>query len=876
MSNTFVRGANPSPAKPEQYRHIRFATAYDDGVHPAKRRRANAAKKSLRRPALEHHETVPMKRLYMPQRDQDAHAIGRQYKPLGDQLLSDVQDITSKPIYENSFLETSPDAESVGATSASPYYTTTRDNQHRVPYFRYFGPTAIAPGYKQMVVQVKQHAQSIDASTTFPSSEIGGVLETPDGNSIQAMSEGQPIFDVPVYDVNTSAFVDPLIMRLVEIFFDNLGCNFPFLQRQRFLKNIENKVAEPILVNAICAVSERFCTGPLVGSSSNGSSSKKAVNAEVGQTFAHRAMIGLVESFPCPTISSVQACLILAYDEFGRNHDSGLWMQLGCSIRMTQDLGLQKVEEGGHRDSNILVDKALSNQPEQQSVELERMYTFWAVLMTDRYVSSGTGRPVTLQDKDVQIPFPPLLLRDDENQWPKPFPALVRIVHVYGKVTDLLNNISDELAAEIFENLAIVETELTTFYQSLPSRLHFSAINFQQYVRSGEGTNFILLHFWFHALIILVHQPKLLHGFTNIQKLFPNSHELSMSSAKTIADIIAFAELIDPKSFTGTPFTSQPIYIAACSFLLEMERLKSSQPTSADHNIPDPTNPTLLASAAIRNYQRCYKALQSQEAYWAGIKYILTALEQKAEGIWDPLLYTNEEMDSTRPPPSLALAWRRQARSILNATTDRSEPPQPENVRGLSANADDALMDPSQAIGWSLGGNVNSPTFSLSLFYQNTSSGTSVFNDTDQLNSTSGSLDTEYRPFPSFPVRTNQQTALHPTVESIPQTDSFEIPNSGNPIPFKLQTTTSQQRPSDDDSDNRTILSLPYQQLQTTYSNHPNGMTTTLQANADAGGIYPTDLDVMISSQEIDMACLGSRDLDFFPQDVLGFFDHSI
>lgn len=28
---------------------------------------------------------------------------------------------------------------------------------HRVPYFRYFGPTAIVPGFKQMVVSVREH-----------------------------------------------------------------------------------------------------------------------------------------------------------------------------------------------------------------------------------------------------------------------------------------------------------------------------------------------------------------------------------------------------------------------------------------------------------------------------------------------------------------------------------------------------------------------------------------------------------------------------------------------------------------------------------------------------------------------------------------------
>lgn len=350
-----------------------------------------------------------------------------------------------------------------------------------------------------------------------------------------------------------------------------------------------------------------------------------------------------------------------------------------------------------------------------------------------------------------------------------------------------------------------------------------------------------------------------------------------MSSAKTIVDIIAFAELIDPRTFTGTPFTSQPIYIAACSFLLEMERLKTFQPTSADHNTPDPAKHTLLATAAIRNYQRCYKALQSQEAYWAGIKYILTALDQKAEGIWDPLLYTDEDMDSTQPPPSLAVAWRRQARSAANATTDSSETPDPANVKGLSANADNAdnaFIDPSLAIGWSLGGNVNSPTFNLSLLYQNTSSGTSVLNDTAQLNLTSRSLDTEYRSFPSFPVHTSQRTALQPSVEPISQTDSLEIPNPGNSVPFKVSTTICPQRPSDDHPDSRTFSSGPYHKPQSISSNHPNDMTTTVQENADASGSYPTDLDVMISSQEIDKACLVSGDLDFFPPDVPDFFDY--
>src|SRR5271169_442312 len=86
---------------------------------------------------------------------------------------------------------------------------------------------------------------------------------------------------------------------------------------------------------------------------------------------------------------------------------------------------------------------------------------------------------------------------------------------------------------------------------------------------------------------MLLHQPTLMHSFEGpIQQLLPNSRELSMSSAKTVADILAFAELIDPKSFIGNPFTSQPMYIAACAFLMESAAHTSSQPGSRNATPP--------------------------------------------------------------------------------------------------------------------------------------------------------------------------------------------------------------------------------------------------------------------------------------------------
>ena len=73
---------------------------------------------------------------------------------------------------------------------------------------------------------------------------------------------------------------------------------------------------------------------------------------------------------------------------------------------------------------------------------------------------------------------------------------------------------------------------------------------------------------------------------------------------------------------------------------------------------------TLLATAANQNYQRCHRALENLEYYWAGAKYILTVLDQKAKGIVEPVLYTKEEEvcaleTPSREPNFTSPGWRR-------------------------------------------------------------------------------------------------------------------------------------------------------------------------------------------------------------------------
>lgn len=375
----------------------------------------------------------------------------------------------------------------------------------------------------------------------------------------------------------------PLITHLCKLFFIHLGCNFPFLQRERFLRDLEEKQVDAILVDAVCALAARFSNHSVFTGDKEhrGKASPKLQPSEYGQAFAQRAKSAIPDTFPCPNVAVVQAALLLAYDEFGANRDSGLWMYLGIAIRMAQDLGMQTLEGLKYEGRDGPVPKSVKTEPgvkpdtgrsmsnvrpksggnpdedEQRAVERERLDTFWVIFLLDRIISSGTGRPVTLRDRDIEISFPSLDEVDPASGSPLPFPALIRIVHLYGRVTDLLNSIkeSSDITDDLRKQLDSLEYCLTEIYQNLSPKLHFNALNFQYYVKLNQGTNFLLLHCWFHTLIVLLHQPTLLKTFAgSTQPLSNNSRELSMSSAKTVADILAFTDLIDAKTGVGNPF----------------------------------------------------------------------------------------------------------------------------------------------------------------------------------------------------------------------------------------------------------------------------------------------------------------------------------
>ncbi|KAL4975616.1 fungal-specific transcription factor domain-containing protein [Aspergillus desertorum] len=852
------------------------------------------------------------------------------------------------------------DQQAAGESPESNRTSGSSSGRTHVPYFRYFGPTAIVPGFKQMVVQVRGSRKSnaslsSDSISPLRSPKLhdSGVYHV---NPLTDSAHTRDANTIPFYDRDDALPVGNLVTHLCELFFVHLGCSFPFLRRDRFLRDLKEKKIDTMLVDSVCALAARFSPHPLlsppqappIDASEPQPDMKKS---DRGQPFANRAMSALVDSLAFPTLSVVQSCLLLAYEEFGSNRDSGLWMYLGISIRMAQDLGMQKLQgldysygRSGVTPSAVMTGQASklredaydepqgglgsTNEPQEvgdrRALERERVDTFWSIFFLDRVISSGTGRPVTLRDEDIELRFPLQSGSQLSNGWPSPFPPLIRIIHLYGRVTDLINGMQDanHVTPETLKRLAGMESDLTGIYQRLSPRLHFNAANFQAYLKAKEGTNFILLHFWFHTVIVLLHQPTLLNSFGGtMQHLYPNSRELSMSSAKTIADILSFSELVDGKSFIGNPFTSQPMYIAACAFLMESAYYSSpsSRSVSPSHQSllanqtsgffmdssgsserKPTTKYSLLASAARENYQRCYKALKALENYWEGTKYILTVLDQKAKGIVDPLLYTEEEMEGTTETSSVANFTGSNWRQPVGATNASERP-----AAGVASSMDgrrSPRMVPSQAIGWSLSNATNSSQPNLSLLYQmpavqadervsnnqfHPSRDPHSYPDVSvrsgiEHSPSSFSRDTEHTDLSDATheplVSPRQVTASEANFLAVNSSYPHPAPRSSNPQSAHNQNI----RVSSSSSLNPQGAAYSY--IPPTTTNYHANDTHMVSRHLDThSSMNPQGDDYLIESQDIDMSVLHQQDqlplpftqlpwLEYLPQDVLSYF----
>lgn len=100
------------------------------------------------------------------------------------------------------------------------------------------------------------------------------------------------------------------------------------------------------------------------------------------------------------TIAHCQTWILCATYEFKMMYFPRAWMSSGRASRMTQMMGLHRIDGAG------LDVKQCLPPPKDWTDQEERRRTFWAAFCIDRYSSIGTGWPMTLEEVDIMTNLP--------------------------------------------------------------------------------------------------------------------------------------------------------------------------------------------------------------------------------------------------------------------------------------------------------------------------------------------------------------------------------------------------------------------------------------------------------------------------------------
>ncbi|CAM1507657.1 Fc.00g072980.m01.CDS01 [Cosmosporella sp. VM-42] len=514
----------------------------------------------------------------------------------------------------------------------------------RIPFFRWFGPTGIAPGYKKYMTEVNFTSNPEEHLSAPPvnneaTGRFNGITNSLFGNSELEAKLFDPEDNLtPVHNV---------LFPLLETFFDYFGCHFPFHSREIFIASVAEKKVPSILLNSMCAMAARFSSLPIFDGQ---------LAYLRGEVFAHKAKALLVPLLNLPSYEVVESILMIAWMEMATCHDAGLWMYTGMAVRMAEDLGM-------HKQGTL---------PLGDSSNSDERLLYWAVNFLDHIISFATGRPLTTRRDYIDVKLPTETpVSDTSPELPSPFPGMIRIIQMQGLVNEEIGMLSEQsvdIPPDTRRRLITYGGDLVANYTSMHPLLAFDVPNFRAHASNGQGGTFLLLHLWFNSVMIALHRPGLRFGQDNQRSgnlLCSDSRQISLSAARTSSSCLVLAELVDNKSILASPFIDQAVQMAGLVFIAELRIPPTVSP--AQSNMAEIVEKHICQS----NYQVCLRTLQSLMTYWRGIGWILTAMEQKFQGIKD----TDPGEFNVDPHSSVPLSDRKMILRLLRASYGHDQAP---------------------------------------------------------------------------------------------------------------------------------------------------------------------------------------------------------
>ncbi|ORY07212.1 hypothetical protein K493DRAFT_332834 [Basidiobolus meristosporus CBS 931.73] len=357
--------------------------------------------------------------------------------------------------------------------------------------------------------------------------------------------------------------------HLANLYFDVIYPQMPFVHRPTFFRKLKNKEIPPILILSISIVADE--------------------STRRGEIFSDRFRDILVLCLDDPCLSTIQALLIFSYYEYTNARISRSWMYLGMAVRMAQELGINRIDEGG----------SVENQCPSEWVEVEtRRRVWWSCFIRDRLVSSGTGRSMAIDEQDTRVLLP-CDDRDFNNENPVETVLLdisdnastmlpssvshqsskkencigyrahwVKLVALLGRVSQFVNSPKFRKSRSSVETLArftLLENSLTAWSESLPAQFKYPCKVVNEATPSGysRAAFIICIHMLYHAIIILLHRSNL--DMSTAESVVQASWKRCIVSANEI--VAAIPELYSYPSCYNYPHISFGIFTAGTVFM---------------------------------------------------------------------------------------------------------------------------------------------------------------------------------------------------------------------------------------------------------------------------------------------------------------------
>ncbi|RKF63441.1 putative zinc finger transcription factor 1 [Erysiphe neolycopersici] len=371
---------------------------------------------------------------------------------------------------------------------------------------------------------------------------------------------------------------EELQKHLAEVFFENIeGQVYHLLHKPSFMDKLRTNSIPPVLILAVCAISARFSTHPLI---------KETPYHLRGENWAAISRSIVLRRYEWPDLTIVISLLILSLHESGMCQRERSWSFGGMAIRMAFALEL-------HRDLDY---DPMNKEGDEKLSFLDkesRKRVMWACFVMDKLESSGRNKPPFISENVINLQLPikekyfiqgvqerteylnekivnsPSSIVDGISDIKSNMDVaayLIRVIALWGRISQYVHSSlycqHQNIPRSLDSTFQSLIEEIDTFHENLPENLKYSMENLSIHNSEGLANQFILLHIYLQQNILFLNRFALL----DLGQHDSESSVIKESTSVNLEKSFLAAEKISNLLEDGDPYFITAPFVGYCAF----------------------------------------------------------------------------------------------------------------------------------------------------------------------------------------------------------------------------------------------------------------------------------------------------------------------